>query len=85
MKIIFLGALLISGSVSAHSLDHLEIEVLRELAYKQQEKLAHKDKVIETQAGIIVVLEQEMHHIKHEIRKESKYHELKKILKALGF
>lgn len=69
----------------ANNFEHLKIEELMLLVREQQEKLAHKDKVIATQAAIVVALEQEVHHLKHEVRKESKYHELKKILKSLGF
>ena len=81
----FLVLGMVCNSNFAHSFDHLEIEVLKKLALEQSEKLMHKDKVIAAQAEIIVALEQEMHHLKHEVRKESKYHELKKILKSLGF
>lgn len=76
--------LVIANALSAHSFDHLEIEVLKELAKKQQEKLEHRDQVIATQAQLIVVLEKEVHDLKHEVR-NSKYHELKKFLKTLGF
>lgn len=84
-KSIFLGLVLINSSFLAHNYDHLKIEELKLLVREQQEKLEKKDKVIAAQTGIIVALEQEIHHLKHEVRKESKYHELKKILKSLGF
>lgn len=77
-KVIIAGALLISGTICAHNFDHFEIEELKDLAAKQH-------KVIATQKEIIQILEEEVHHLKHEIRKESAYHELKKLLKSLGF
>jgi hypothetical protein len=83
-RFLFFG-LLVGSAISAHSFDHLEIEVLRKLALEQHEKLALKEKIIAAQSGIIGALEEEVHHLKHEVRKESRYHELKKILKALGF
>lgn len=95
-KITFFGTLFMSVALSAHKYDHYKIEELKAILYAQDEKLAQKDKVIAhsakviaIQAGIIVALEEEVHHLKHEVRKESKYHELKKelveILKSMGF
>ncbi|CAN5166599.1 hypothetical protein BH09DEP1_BH09DEP1_8120 [soil metagenome] len=77
------GSLLTGSAIFAHNYDHLKIEELKLIVLEQEHKLAHKDKVIDTQTKIVIALEEEIKHLKHEVRRESRYHELKKILKSL--
>lgn len=83
--ILFCGLLLTGNAISAHKYDHLEIEELKLLVLEQEQKLEHKDKVIDTQKKLILFLEHKLEHYKHELSKEKAYTAFKELLKSLGF
>lgn len=83
--IIFCGLLLTGNTILAHTYDHLKIEELKLLVREQEQKLEHKDKVIDTQKKLILFLEHKLEHYKHELSKEKAYTAFKELLKSLGF
>lgn len=85
MNRLLLSIVLLASTSSIFAHDHhcRSREELVDIVVAQEKVIAKKEHIIAKQGEMILCLEAELHHIKHELHREHRYHALVKALRDM--